>query len=484
MAVVIFTHCAEEPQYWETNSREQLAGDYINSNPDLYSEFGKLMRETGLESVLNVRGPFTVFLPNDDAMFEYYKLKNVNSLDDFSEEFRKNLILNHVLGAALPTGDFGLGALRETNGLGDYVVSEFDGAEIIVAKHSKIIDRDIRTANGFIHAIDKVMDPVTADIFTVVSADPSYKIFSEGLSLTGLKDTLQIIDFPYGNKIARTRFTLFAVADTTFNRYGIYNVDDLIAWCGANPDSVTYLNNPFYRFIEYHCLHGSFYLSDLNTDLYPILSKDNNIFITIEEDYKINLDNNTKEYTGFIIPASNTPAKNGALHAIDDILPVIQPKAATVIFETTDFFDLKQGDYYGKYYYRWMSDEGQLAKIRWEGDYLLYYYNLKNDNINRDVLSMNGWWNISITFPKLMKGKYKVSIFQPGWGDVTNCMVYVDGVPMPIIYEGPYGGTGGAGGLQEVGEVEFETTAEHTVTVRNVVNGMLFWDYVQFTPVK
>ena len=435
-----------------------------------------------MESVLNVRGPYTVFLPNDEAMFEYYALKGVNSVEELSETFQKDLILNHVLGTALPTGDFGLGALRETNGLRDYVPCEFDGSEIIVAKYSRIIKRDIRTANGFIHVIDKVMDPVVEDVFSVVSSDPSYKIFSDGVNLSGLKDTLQIIDFPYGNKIARTRYTLLAVPDTVFNRYGIYSVDDLIDWCGGNRDSLTFLSDPFYRFIEYHCIGGSFYLSDLNTGLYPILSKDNNIFVTIDDDYKINMDSKTKEYTGFIIPASNMPAKNGALHAIDDIMPVIQPKPATVIFETTDFFDLKQGDYYGKYYYRWMKDENQLAKINWEGDYLLYYFNLKNDNINRDVLSMNGWWNISITFPKVMKGKYKVSIFQPGWGDVTNCMVYVDGVPMPILYEGPYGGTGGSGGLQEVGEVEFLTTAEHTVSVRNVVNGMLFWDYVQFTP--
>ena len=59
------------------------------------------------------------------------------------------------------------------------------------------------------------------DIFTAVSSDPSYSIFAEGLSLTGLKDTLQIITFPYGNKVARTRFTLLAVADTIYQRYGI-----------------------------------------------------------------------------------------------------------------------------------------------------------------------------------------------------------------------------------------------------------------------
>ena len=482
--VLSFTFCGDDPQIWKVKSQEQLAGDYIANNPDNYSEFEKLMNVTGMKSLLNVRGPFTVFLPNNEAMFAYYKFKNVNSLDDFTESFKSDLIRNHIINNGIPTGDFGLGALREVNALGDYVVTEFDGSEIIVNKSSRIVDRDIFTANGYIHEIDRVMDPVTMDIFSLVSSDPSFKIFSEGLNISGLKDTLQIIDFPYGNKTARTRFTLLAVPDSVYNRYGIFNVEDLINWCGANRDSITYLNNPFYRYMEYHCLNGSHYLSELNTTLYPILSRDNNVFITVDNDYKINLDSKTKKYTGFVIPASNTPAKNGALHAINDILPVVEPQPATVIFETTDFFDLKQGDYYTKYYYRWMKDENQFAKIKWEGDYLLYYYNLKNDNINRDVLSMNGWWKISITFPKVMKGKYTVSIFQPNWGDITNLVAYIDGVATPYVYEGAYGGTGGSAGLQVIGEVDFPTTAEHTITLRNIVNGMLFWDYVQFTPIK
>ena len=116
---------------------------------------------------------------------------------------------------------------------------------------------------------------------------------------------------------------------------------------------------------------------------------------------------------------------------------------------------------------------------------MLYYYKgIQNETTNHDCLSMNGWWSVSVTFPKLMKGKYSVSIFQPGWGDVTNCVVYIDGQLCPVIYSGPYGKTGGSGGLQKVAEVNFETTAEHTITLKNIVTGMLFWDYVRFDPIK
>jgi uncharacterized surface protein with fasciclin (FAS1) repeats len=484
-AGMVFSFCKQEAQVWEKKSQEMPAGDYIASNPDQFSEFEKLMVTTGMDAMLNVRGPYTVFLPNNDAMFAYYKFKNVNSLADLSDSFKDVLIRNHIVGSEIPTDEIGLGALSETNAIGDYLVTEFDGSDIIISKGSKIIKRNIRTANGFIHVVNKVLDPVTKDIYSVISSDPSYKIFTEGLDLTGIKDTLKIISFPYGKTVARTRFTILAVADTIYHRYGINSVGDLIKWCGASPDSLTFMNNPFYRYIEYHCLNGSFFLSDLNTGLYPILSRDNNLMFTIDTDYKINLDNKTKKYTGFNIPASNTPAKNGALHSVNDILPVIQPEPAVVIFETTDFFDIKQGDYYGRYYQRFFDGEKTFAKIKWEGDYMLYYYKgIQAENMNYDCLSMNGWWSVSVTFPKVMKGKYKISIYQPGWGDVTNCVAYVDGVGTPFNYAGPYGKTGGSGGLQQIAEVDFPTTAEHTITLRNTVNGMLFWDYVRFDPIK
>ena len=478
----IFISCSEEPKLWNLKSTEQVASDYIKSKPE-YSEFAKLVEVTGLESLLGIRGPYTVMLPNNDAMFAYYKDKGVNSLMDFDEKFRKTLILNHIIANQITSSDVGLGALRDTNAIGDFLVTEFQGSDIILNKKSKIIHRDVQTANGYVHVIDRVIDPVTKDIYTLVAEDPSYKIFTEGLKITGIKDTLQLISFPYGKKSARTRFTIFAVPDTIYQRNGINNVNDLIQWTGANPDSVTFLNNRFYRYIEYHCLAGTHYLSDLNTKLYPILSFDNNILMTIDTDYKINLDTKTKKYTAFIIPASNTPAKNGAIHAINDLLPVIEPEPTAVLFETTDFLDLKQKDCFGKYYDKWEDGKNTFAKIHWVGNYMQYYYKLTPENMNYDALQMFGYWSISVTFPKVMKGKYSVMIYQPGWGDaIAPCRVFLDGVRTGYDYKTP--ATGGSAGLQKIADANFKTTAEHTITLENFLWGGCWWDYAKFVPEK
>lgn len=484
MGFVLLQSCKEDPQYWVVDSVDQVIGDYIASNPDKYSEFEKLIEITGYTPLLKIRGPYTFFVADNEAMEAYYQDKGVSKLEDFDPEFLEELVLTHLVTAYIGSTDIGLGALREPNALGDYLVSEFVGSDILISKSAIIIDRDIFAANGIIHQLDRPLDPVKEDLFTVISSDPSYSIFAAGLELTGIKDTLEIITFPYGSKTARTRFTVLGVTDSVFSTYGIQSVEELQAWCGGHPDSADIVEDEFYRYMEYHCLHKTYYLSTFETGVYPVLSKDNNVSFRVDDDYKINYDRITKEYTGFIVPYSNTPAKNGALHAIDDILPAVEPEPAAVLFETTEFFDLQQQDCYQTFFGRFFDGENTFEKIKWTGDYLLYYCHGKPNSAIRsdDCLSMQGWWEISITFPKVMKGAYDVIVAQPTWGDITDAAVYLDGVRTKYLYTGPYGT--GDGGPQKVADAVFDKTEEHTITLRNVSAGMVFWDYVEFVPVN
>jgi len=478
---LLVNSCQEEPKLWDTKSNEQVASDYLLSHPE-FSEFTKLIEVTGLKPLLGIRGPYTLMLPNNDAMFAYYKEKGVNSLMDLDEAFRRKLALNHLITNEINTGEMGLGALRDTNAIGDFLVTEFQGSDIILNRHSKIIDRDVRLANGYAHVIDRVIEPVTKDIYTIVSEDPSFKIFTKGLEMTGIKDTLLQISFPYGNHTSRTRFTLFAVPDTIYQKNGINNLDDLIKWTGANPDSITSLNNAFYRYMEYHCLTGTYFLNSFDSKLYPILSFDYNILMTVDTDYKINFNSKTKEYTAFIVPASNTPAKNGAIHAINDLLPIVEQAPQTVLFECTNFLEIKQGDWFGKYYMKWNDGQNDLAKIKFGGDFLGYYY--KNHDapvaIGYDALFMLGYWWIEVTFPKVEKGNYDINYGSP-WGSGTalsDFVVEVDGVSTGVIYDKSKGGN------QKIGTREFKTTAEHKIKFTAINFGALYWDYIQFVPVK
>jgi uncharacterized surface protein with fasciclin (FAS1) repeats len=467
--------CTEEPELWKVKESDQVISQYVESIPD-FSDFQELLVSTGLKSLMAIRGPFTLFIPSNAAMSEYYALKNVSSHTGFSQEFKRELVLNHLIPFRIETGDIGLGAIREVNGIGDYLVTEFDGADIIINKTSKIIKRNINVSNGVVHHIDKVIDPISKSVYEILESNPSFSLFTEGLKRTNLKDTLQLINFPFGTRTARTRFTILAVADTTFNRFGINNIDQLIAYFTDSPQTITQLNNGFYRYMEYHCLAETYYLNNFNTRLYPILSYDNNISMTVTDDYKINLVPATQQYTGFLVDHSNYPAKNGAIHTVTDLLPVFQPRPTVFEWETTDHFDIKQGDYFGKYYMRWHDGQNTFKNIKWEADYLLYYYKIAHSLINDDALSASGWFWVEVTTPKIMKGKYRLS--GDIWNNQFDYAVYIDGVNTANIKRSDPAKT------TSWGEFDWTETREHTVRIVATSPGLLFWDTVIFTPIQ
>lgn len=484
LIVFLMTGCNPDPHEWSKKSNEMVAGDYIFSHKDQFSEFGKLVEMTHMDALLNIRGPYTIMLPDDNAMKAYYEEKGISSLNDLSDEQRMDLVKNHIVPAEISASDIGFGALREPNALGDYVATEFHGVDIYVNKVAKVIDQDVKTANGYIHVIDHVLEPLTHTVYSYLVDNPKFSIFAKGLEITGLKDTLDMIDFPYGAKRARNRYTILAVSDSVFKANNINNINELISWTGGSPDSVKYLKNAFYRYMEYHCLNRSFFLSDLKTGTYPILSRDNNVSFAIEDDYKINFDRKNNIYTAFVLGESNAPAKNGVVHSVNKLLPVTLPEAYPVTFETTDFIEFKEGDFYGKYYYKWHDGQNSFQKIKFEGDYLLYYYKPNHGRsaiLNNDNISLLGFWWVEVTFPKVMKGRYTVSAnIWTGGDDLPIFDAYIDGVKVP---NSPFNARL-SGTKMDFGEVNWKTTEEHKVKLVCVGWGVVFWDSITFTPIK
>ncbi|MDA3890553.1 MAG: fasciclin domain-containing protein, partial [Salinivirgaceae bacterium] len=350
---MILNSCENEVQELPIILDKLVITDYVYENPELFSEFGEVMQVTGVENLLRVRGPYTLMLPTNDAMQAYYQRLGVSSQDDIDMQTLTDFAYNHIFKGQINTGSIGEGSLMYKNGLGDAVACERLGTEILLNKTAIIIGRDNLVSNGYVHHIDHTLDPITDNIYNVLSNLSGYSIFTEGIDRSGLSDTLQIITFPYGNDTARTSFTLLAVPDTLYNREGIFTIDDLINKYSSG-DDLTNKNNEFYRYMEYHCLSGTHYFSDFTTgengDTYYLISYDNYINIRVEQDYKINKTDSS--YSGFYYAQSNFPAKNGTIHTVNDLLPNVESAPTEIVFQVTDYFDLQQGSYYGNNYER------------------------------------------------------------------------------------------------------------------------------------
>ena len=489
--ILVFSHCNDKIQVPPKTNDELVMSEFIANNSD-FSEFNGLLKSTGLDDLLSIRGPYSLFLPNNSAMKAYYTEKNISSFADLDSLDRRELVLNHIVAKEFSISDYQLGSLAEKNALGDNIVTEFQGAEIIIDKYSKIIKRDTRVSNGTIQIIDKVLEPIKLSVYDVLAANSSYSIFAEGLKRTGLKDTLQVISFKYGQNYARTRYTILAIADTTFNRYGINSIDDLINRYTNRPDSITFSNNGFYAYMDFHCLDkNSYYLSDFPdaATLYSVLSKNNNVQIkVVNGDVEINADPVDGSYTGIYVEQSDIPAKNGVIHAINKLLEVSAPAPTTLIWEVTDYFDLKQGEFYLKHFEKFF-DTAQFAGIRWEGEYLQYYIKAASDaqtELNDDCLNMIGFWKIEVTTPRIMKGHYTVA--GRVWTGVAFA-VYIDGEQKAIIKTADVGTVKSSTSADPIalfnfGDVVWTNTTEHKIKLVALASCTLFWDRVEFNPVK
>ncbi len=480
--MILIAGCEDKVKYLTIDSDEIQISEYI-SNHEEYSEFDLMVKESQIRGLLSSHGPLTMLLPTNDAVFAYYEEKGVNSYLDFDSVTLDHIVRNHIVLTYFETNDIGYGALPAVNDLNDYIVTDFDSIDIVLNMRARIIKRDIKNQNGITHVIDKMLDPIEKTVFQVLEEDPGYSIFSKGLEITNIKDTLNIIQIPYGKKELRNRFTILAVHDTVYQNRGINSIEALVdSFSTEDNNDVTDVNNGFNQYMKYHCLTEMHFLSDFGSKLqnFADLSVENFVGIQATDDYMINKKGGN--YTSFFQEDCNIPAKNGVIHPIDDILPVVEATPIEIEWEVTDHFDVMQQDYYLNYFTRFTDGQNQFENVKWDGDYLLYYYKTTWGPPTRgDCWSMNGFFWIEITTPKIPKGDYLVSVKTHNAPEAPNMVAYLDGERCDSLvlanenptYQMEY---------FPIKTVHWEETEHHKIKLVTMVGGLMFLDLFKFTP--
>ncbi|KAK0078258.1 hypothetical protein PV325_002765 [Microctonus aethiopoides] len=182
----------------------------------------KYLRQSGLDTVLNETGPYTIFVPTDKAFRAL--LVQLGGPEKAEQKFRENprllsgLLLHHVI-----PGAFRVDALQEEmtgvslagtqlrvnvydmhdHEWNDVKVTTINGAKILPNK------RDLEIPQGIVHAIDRVMFPLpVGDLMQTLAADREQRFgtFLKMLHAAGMDEELA------GTKT----FTVFAPTDGAF----------------------------------------------------------------------------------------------------------------------------------------------------------------------------------------------------------------------------------------------------------------------------
>lgn len=127
--------------------------NFLNSNTNFYS-FLQMVKLSGVIDKLYSRGPYTVFVPNNDAFGQIPSQELTRIIND--EDDLKSTIMCHIVKGKYDTKELkSFSSLKALNGLELDITLSTD----LYINDSRIVNSDIYLSNGVIHIIDQVIRP-------------------------------------------------------------------------------------------------------------------------------------------------------------------------------------------------------------------------------------------------------------------------------------------------------------------------------------
>ncbi|EDS43076.1 conserved hypothetical protein [Culex quinquefasciatus] len=300
----------QQPQPSSSSSSSSAASELpaILKKNGLFA-MAKYLRQSGLDTILNETGPYTIFVPTDKAFRSPPSAagrdrrrprKSSRTTRDCS------LLLHHVI-----PGSFDISSLQdEMTGVSlagtqlrvnqynmhdsewnDVKVTTINGAMVVLDK------QDITIPQGIAHAVDRVMFPLpVGDILQTLQSDRERRFthFLRALYASGMSDTLQ-------NKGIKT-YTVFAPTDAAFANYSTDELNKLV----TDKDQAEEL-------VKKHVVPGTLFTAGMR--FYQV--KD-----AMAEGKTVTLQKSAgkiKINDGYL-QTSNIPTTNGVIHAVDALL--------------------------------------------------------------------------------------------------------------------------------------------------------------------
>lgn len=481
-------------------------GSYLE-NDSRFSDWVSLLKRTEMFSILNVKTTFTCFAPTNAAIQTYLQLYGYKSVDEIKAEEAVYLVKYHILaGSEFTSKVMTNGKLSDTTASGDYLVTKYVGGDIFVNEYARIIGRDIKVLNGYIHVLDKMLNPETRSIWDLFKNNSRYTIFTDAVKTAGLEETLsQIGRLHTGGKAF---VTAMVVSDEVFRNAQMNSVQDLIQEYSPLREDYTESSNPFHKYVAYHLLAGMQSYNDLvdfdkGKNSKNIATMADNELIMIEDmngRLVINRDVLHNQATYLVDSVYNRQAINGIYHEVDHIMPIFSPPLSTVKVELSD------KNYYPEYAsipsYRtgtltYNLEPEKFPYVRWqtipEGNGVVQYSRRNGWGIALDYFDMIqvnlgsiGW--VEFDLPAIVKGKYRVTInyhFAPTRGTYQFSFDPKNGdsgknIGAPVDFHS----TGYSAKKTVLGVVNFTENSTHVIRATVVKAGLMELDYVLFEPVN
>ncbi|NPD91064.1 fasciclin domain-containing protein [Xylanibacter muris] len=197
LAGVMTVGCSDEPdkENFYTFTGEMMS-DYLRNRPE-YSDFAYIVDQAGMTDLLSAYGHYTCFLPSNTVVDNYLQKKGLSSVEELTVGQCDTIARTHLVNNMYATIDMNDGTLNTANMNKRYIqithtTDENDNSVVQLNRMSKIIFelKDDSVENGIVQPIDVLLENSNSSISDVLKSNDRIGIFYEGLTATGLRDTL------------------------------------------------------------------------------------------------------------------------------------------------------------------------------------------------------------------------------------------------------------------------------------------------------
>lgn len=501
-----------DPNVSFTEEEDLLISAYIAENDSL-SELDTILKITGLDDIFSVYGNYTFFAPDNNAFNEFYAKEGKSSHSDFSLDELEELVMYHVLLKRVPSEEFKIGIVDAICMNGDQLVVEVteENNRAFVNKSAEIILKDLELPNGYLHRIDKVIDPLDFTVFGWLKRNKNaYSILVEALELTQVEKELNelVTTSDLGNIVDRT-YSFFAIPDSVFAKEGINSFDDFANL--VSPDDSNYSSESNYMklYLRNLCITNEVSISDFpeeNTHYPNLAGMITQVgYLSGTAEIVINKTDSIPDGLGLNETNSNNICKNGIIHNLSSVFQVaLSFKPAYRYFSFCDYPGIPYDDrvIVGGNYHQDVEptqfypsntslDPDQIDGITWEPypDLVRIDNHLFNDNIPELVLRFEnhptGKLDVTWDLPTIVPGKYNIYLhikFGPNRSTIQTSLDGEDiGLPIDMSF-GQYKYYGKSDGWL-VTQYEIKEAKDHKLRIRAVAPGQAYFGGISFDPI-
>lgn len=512
-----------------------------------YGEYVKMLRYANMFNALNQSSSgtsFTAFVPNDDAMREFYRRRGVDSLEQLSKEYAKAFVLYHTVKDSILPESF-VQKKSVQNLSGDVINITIDpqhAGQAILNNEGRVVEMGLSAYNGKVYVLSSAMTPLVETVYDRVVQGGRSRIMAEALQATGWAGKLSIVVDTTINEerqkvINHYYYTLLNVSDATFAKAGVASLDQLRQVLRSTDKEGLAEDSLLRKYVGYHILQNQYTTDEMGamvgsepTRIWSSSASNQVFTVTYDSLATSEADKFVLNGSGvsarFVPEESNVLCKNGYVHELDGWLPVWEPEQATVLWDLADYTEIKNlvdPEYYQPaeptaseqrfrvasaacFEYE-MGEAGSKNRNYSDIDYVTCRSNMKDaHNYDRIVFNLGYMGKVSMRTPTIVRGKYKVEltlVFMTGNnfmrqqtdGNGGMLKMAFDEKDEYTVFTAPY--TKVTSALPGVytstiyEEIEFPETASHDFSfivldpaASTNSNFSLQFDYIKFTPIE